>query len=178
MESRRMYVSYVLEDSEQVSRLLVTLEMVGLNVLKQQADAIAGSDTFVACFGSGSDGAARWNRDEVQRAIDQGRPITLARLTQCPPPAIPGIPASAPILDLHEQWAQSIAMLIAPTAPTAPTTTATSTFKSAQTAVGSDVEITNVHGTGGTPAGGNARSEIAIDKFAVDGKFTFTNVRN
>lgn len=175
MGSRRMYVSYASEDSDHVARLLVALEMVGMTVLKQHEEAIAAADTFVACFGSGNDGAARYNRDELQRAIDHGCPITLAKLTRCEPPTMLGISASAPILDLQEHWAESLAQLLAPPAPTG---SATTSFKSAQSMVGGDAEINNMDGTGGTSAGGNARSEIVIDNFVVDGKLTFTNVRS
>lgn len=182
MKSRRIYISFVIEDAVSARRLSAVLEAAGVTIITAQPDAIATADSFVACFAAGPGVTARYNREELERAIDHSRGlpansqwITLAKLTPCEMPSLAGISASAPILDLQEHWTESIAHLLS--TPTAGAT-ATMKFKAGQYLVGGDAEFTNVESAGDGSAGADVRSEVTIDTVVVDHNVKFTNLRH
>jgi len=183
MDSRRIYLSHPVEDTERVRPLVAVLQAAGITTLTAQPDEIPATHGFVLCFASDSGGSARYDAGELQRAVAhvRGLPgnaqwITLVKLTPCVIPSLEGIPANAPVLDLGARWAESVAQLIAPPPPR--TGSSTFTLKSESVQTGGTARFTNVNQGNGASRGGDAAAEITIGTIVADGDFDLTNVRN
>lgn len=169
MDARRIYLSHIAEDAERVRPLRMLLESLGMTVVTSWPEAIGGATSFLACFSDGGDGTTRYNRAEVEAAIELGlkmppRWMVLVQLTPCAQPQLPGIAHNAPLVELHGGAAGRAA-----------SGSATFTLK-AKEMVGEQASFTNVQGA--LPANANARTEITTEKFVTDGVMNFTNVTN
>ena len=165
MDARRIYLSHIVEDAERVRPLRMLLEFLGMTVVTSWPEAIGGATSFIACFSAGSDGTTRYNRVEVEAAVELKMPprwLVLVQLTPCAQPQLPGVAQNAPLVALH-------AGVPEPAVPG----TATFTLK-AKEMVGEQASFTNVQGP--LPANTSARTEITTDKFVTDGVMNFTNV--
>jgi hypothetical protein len=176
MAKRRIYVSCTAEDAQSVQPLCTVLDAAGVTVVTAQPDSIGTTDGFIACLASGSGATARYNRDELRRAMGHGCTITFAKLTPCPVPSVRGIAPNVVVLDLQERWTESIAHVLAPPRTTAPT--AQFVYVGEEAASADDMEFLNVdiQGAAGGPDG-NSIADITIKSTASDGKMSFTNVR-
>lgn len=167
MNERRIYFSYAVEDAEQVRPLRLLLEGLGMTVVASWPEAIAGATSFVACFSGRGDDTTRYNRIEIEAAIQQAPKMppqwmVFVQLGPCAIPQLPGALRNAPVVTL-------------PGGPPEPATQGSATFiLKAKEMVGDHANIVNVKGdaTGGNT---NARMEITTEKFVTDGVMDITN---
>lgn len=182
METRRIYISHIPEDTERVRPLRTVLEAAGMTIVTGRPEAIPSATTFLACFSAGGDGRTSYHREELQHGIDQARNrpaewLLLVQLTPCAIPELPGITRDAAVLELQSQWYESIARVIAP--PAATRASSTLSFTADQQQFGGNVRLTNVDTRNGALSGdANLRSEITAKSVVVDGDFDFTNFVN
>lgn len=180
MDSRRMYLSNVGEDSDDVRPLRTVLEAVGITIVAAQTELISGTDQFLACFSTGADGATRYQSDELEHAIEQvrGMPpgwLTLVKLTPCVIPELPGLPTTTPLLDLKTNWSGAITQLLTPASRPGESTF---TFNADQYMAGGNASWINADSEDGSiPPDMSVRSDINIKTVVVDGNSEFIGFR-
>jgi hypothetical protein len=167
MDTRRIYLSHAVEDAERVRPLRVLLESLGMTVVTSWPEVIGSASNFVACLSADADGTTKYNRAEVEAAIELGPKmplqwLVLVQLTPCMLPQLPGIARNAPLVQWQGRSPEPAA-----------SGAATFTLKAREMA-GERASFTNVDGA--LPANTSARTEITADTFVTDGAMSFTNV--